>query len=130
MSFLDPIPLSVLKKVANTITPIFSKIIIDLLNNCEIPKFLKSSLICPIIKKPCLDSNDFGNFRPISMLPIIGKLFEKNISKQLINYINDNNLVYVYQSAYKKGHNTETALLSTMNDIYFTLDKHSRIQLL
>ena len=44
------------------------------------------------------------------MLPIIGKLFEKNISKQLINYINDNNLVDVYQSAYKKGHNTETSL--------------------
>ena len=33
-SFFDPIPLSVLKKLANTITPIFSKIIIDLLNNC------------------------------------------------------------------------------------------------
>ena len=64
------------------------------------------------------------------MLPIIGKLFEKNISKKLINYINDNNLVDVYQSAYKKGHNTETDLLSTMNDIYFALDKHSRIQLL
>ena len=64
------------------------------------------------------------------MLPIIGKLFEKNISKQLFNYMNDNNLVNVYQSAYKKGHNTETALLSTMNDIYFFLDKHSRIQLL
>ena len=81
-------------------------------------------------KRPCLDSNDFDNFRPISMLPIIGKLFEKNISKQFINYINDNNLVDVYQSAYKKGHNTETASLSTMNDIYFSLDKHSRIQLL
>ena len=77
--------------------------------------------------KTCLYSNNFGNFRPVSMLTIIGKLFEKNISKQLINYINDNNLVDVYQSAYKKGHNTETALLSTMNYIYFALDKHSRI---
>ena len=64
------------------------------------------------------------------MRPIIGKLFEKNISKQLINYINDNNLVDVYQRVYKKGHNTETALFSTMNDIYFSLDKYSRIQLL
>ena len=40
------------------------------------------------------------------MLSIIGKPFKKNISKQLINYINDNNLVDVYQSAYKKGNNT------------------------
>ena len=53
-----------------------------------------------------------------------------NISKKLINYINDNTLVDVYQSAYKKGHNAETDLLSTMNDIYLSLDKHSRIQLL
>ena len=36
-SFFDPILLSVLKQLTNTITPIFSKIIIDLLNNCEIP---------------------------------------------------------------------------------------------
>ena len=49
------------------------------------------------------------------LLPIIGKLFEKNISKQLINYINDNYLVGVYQSAYNKGHNTETSLLATIN---------------
>ena len=55
------------------------------------------------------------------MLPITGKLYEKNISKQLINYINDNNLVDIYQSAYKKGYNTETDLLSieyTMNDMF------------
>ena len=57
------------------------------------------------------------------MLPIICKLFEKSITKQFINYINDNNIVDIYQSAYKKGHNTETDLLSTMNDIYFSLDE-------
>ena len=51
----------------------------------------------------------------------------KNISKQLINYIN---LVDVYQSEYKKLHNTETDLLATMNDIYLSLDKHSCIKLL
>ena len=30
------------------------------------------------------------------MLPVIGKLFENNISKQLINYINDNNLFGIF----------------------------------
>ena len=118
--------LSVLKKIVNTNTPIFATIIIDLLKKCEIQKFLKLFLICPIIKRPYLYSNDFGHFRPIPMLPVNGKLFEENISKQLINYINDNNLVDVYQSAYRKGYNTEIVLLFTMNDIYFSLDKHSR----
>ena len=121
-------PLYVLKQLANTITPLFSTIIIDLLNNCEIPKFLESSLICPTIRRQYLDYNDFGNC--LSMLHIMGKLFDKNISKQLINYINDNNIIDVYQSEYKKLHITETALLATMNDIYFSLDKHNRIQLL
>ena len=128
-SFFDPIPLSILKKLVNTITPLFSTIIIDLINKCVIPNFLKSFLICPIIKIPCLDYNYVGNFKPISMLPIIGQLFENNISEQVINCINDTILFDVYKSVYKKGHNTETTLLATTNDIYFYLDKHSHIQL-
>ena len=64
------------------------------------------------------------------MLPIIGKLFEKNISKQLINYINNYTLFGVYQSTYKKSHTTEISLLATMNDMYFSLDKYYHIQLL
>ena len=60
------------------------------------------------------------------MLRSIGKVFEKNISKLLINYINDINLFYVYQSAYKKGYiarsiyTTEHSLLTTMNNIYLS----------
>ena len=38
-------------------------------------------------------------------------MFVKNISKQLINYINDNIIVDVYQSAYMKGNNTETSII-------------------
>ena len=69
----------------------------------------------------------YGNIIPISMLPIIGKLFE---NQYLSNSLIILNLVDVYQSAYMKGHNTETALLATMNGIYISLNKHSRIKLL
>ena len=63
-------------------------------------------------------------------MPSILGNFLKKYNKQLINYINYKNICYVYQSAYKKGHNTETTLLATITGIYFSLDKHSRIQLL
>ena len=76
-SFYDPIPLSVSKKLANGIILLFSTYIINLLNNCRIQKFLKLSLVFPIIKRPCINYNDFRNVRPISMLPIMDKLFEK-----------------------------------------------------
>ena len=81
----------------------------------------------PNHKIPCLDFNDVTNFRHISMLPVIGKIVYKNISKQLINFINNNNMFDIYQSAYKKGHNTKTALLANIHDIYLSLDKHSCI---
>ena len=45
---------------------------------------------------------EIKNVRAISMLPIIGNIFENNVSKQLINYINDNNLFDVHQSAYNR----------------------------
>ena len=60
------------------------------------------------------------------MIPIINKLFEKNVYYQLMYYINNNKLFDIYRNAY---YNTETALLDTMNYIYFSLDKNSCIQL-
>ena len=42
------------------------------------------------------DSVNFSNYRPISLLPSISKLFEKVIFKQLADYLKENNLMYKY----------------------------------
>lgn len=55
------------------------------------------------------------NSRPISLLPVLGKLLEKIMTSRIQNYLDMNNLVTNSQHAYRKGHSTCTALIQ-MND--------------
>ena len=75
------------------------------------PEILKQAILKPLLKKPSLDSNDFKNYRPISNLRFISKTIEKCVAKQLIQYLDINDLGETYQSAYKRNHSTETALI-------------------
>ncbi len=53
---------------------------------------LKIGKIIPIFKKD--DETQFTNYRPISLLPIISKIFERTIFKQFYKFFLDNNLFY------------------------------------
>jgi hypothetical protein len=65
-----------------------------LLNLCKylsmnsFPDSLKKSLIIPTFKKG--DANDKNNYRPVSLLPIFSKIFEKLMMLQISNYLLDN----------------------------------------
>lgn len=63
----------------------------------------------------------FKNFRPVSNLAFISKLVETVVAKQL-HYLNCNNVFLLFQSAYRKYHSTETALLKIMNDILLNMN--------
>ena len=78
-------------------------------------------MIIPLLKKTNLDTEDFKNFRPVSNLPFASKLIEKLVVVQLVQYIDDSNLDEKLQSAYKKLHSTETALLRVHDDILRTV---------
>ena len=70
-------------------------------------------------------SDEFKNYRPVSNLQFVSKIIEKTVMARLEEHIVDNNLHDPSQSAYKKCHCTETALLKINNDILASLDnKH------
>ena len=54
-----------------------------------------------------LDPNSLSNYRPISHLPLLSKILERIVSKQLIAHINKNNLIDTFQGAFRKGLSTE-----------------------
>ena len=69
-----------------------------------------------------MDPNVLKNFRPVSNLPFLSKILEDIVLKRLLVHLDSNELNELYQSAYKKFHSTETALLKVFNDIACKLD--------
>ena len=62
------------------------------------------------------------NYRPVSNLSVISKVLEKVVVNQLSTHINSSNTSNQYQSAYRKFHSTETALLKIHSDILASMD--------
>ena len=78
------------------------------------PDEWKIARVTPIFKSGI--SSELSNYRPISIIPIIVKVFEKIIYDQLYKFSNDNNLLSNCQSGFRSLHSTLTALIKTTDD--------------
>ena len=70
------------------------------------------------VKKKTLPCEEFSSFRPISKLIFLSKGIEKVVTSQIVDYLEENNLYEKFQSAYKKHHSVETALIRVQNACY------------
>ena len=91
---------------------IFSNILLS----STYPDIWKLANVIPIFKKG--DKQLIKNYRPISLLPICGKLFEKIIFNNLYSYLNTNNLITKNQSGFRPGDSTTNQLLYLVNEIH------------
>ena len=64
------------------------------------------------------------NYRPISLLNIFGKVFEKLVYIQMMNFFDKHKILFVYQYGVRKKHLTSLALIDTVDKIKFALDKN------
>ncbi|KAK6168440.1 hypothetical protein SNE40_020971 [Patella caerulea] len=126
---LDPIPTWLLKQCINELLPIITHIANTSILHGNVSQFTKIAHVKPLLKKPNLDPDNLKNFRPVSNLSYISKLIEKVISTRLKHHFVMNNLDEQFQSAYKKGHSTETALLRVYNDIVTNIDNKQPVVL-
>ena len=82
-----------------------------------VPQCFKHALVKPLLKKANLDPNCLSNYRPVSNLPFLSKVLERIVLKQFLQHLESHSLLEPFQSAYRKCHSTETALLRVVNDL-------------
>ncbi|PJE78013.1 hypothetical protein CI610_03058 [invertebrate metagenome] len=111
----DTISHNMLKNTANSVALQLSIIFRASLETGVFPKLWKHALVTPLFKSG--DKHIFSNYRPISLLSTVGKVFERLIVKYLNNYLLDNSLIYKFQSGFQPGHSTVHQLI----EIYHTL---------
>ena len=120
---LDPFPTKLLMSHLSSILDIILCIVNLCFSSGVFPTPCKSSIIFPLIKKQCLDPEILKNYRPVANLSFISKIIEKAIATQIHDHLINNDIVDNFQSAYKAGHNCETALLRVYNDIVTTIGR-------
>ena len=81
----------------------------------RLPKELKIGKITPVFKKG--DTQLLDNYRPISIIPIFGKIFEKVIYDRLYSFFISNNVIYDKQFGFRKYHSTSHAINFSVNKI-------------
>ena len=89
----------------------------------HLPESQKGAIVTPVLKKSGLDADDHKNYRPISKLTFLSKVIQRLVFRRLSDYFNAYHLLPSFQSAYRKGHSTETALLKVASDIWDAMDK-------
>ena len=65
---------------------------------------------------------DTSNYRPISLLPLISKIFEKIVHDQMIDHLAQYNILYKYQSSFRAKHSTDSCLLYLNDKILKSFD--------
>ena len=120
---LDQIPTWLLKECLPELLPLLTEIINASLESGVVPDIFKHAYVKPLLKKPGLDKEVLKNYRPVSNLSYISKLLERVVDTRLANHLLANHLHEPVQSAYRKFHSTETALMKVKNDIMLSLDQ-------
>ena len=89
------------------------------------PEKLKFSLIKPIYKSG--DKSSPSNYRPISLLPVFSKIFEKVIYQRLIDHLNNNAILNEHQYGFRNNVSTESASFVLLNEILTALNNKQMV---
>ena len=118
---LDQIPCRLIKEAAPVIAESLRCIFNKSIETGIFPTEWKKAKMTPIYKANDKDLPD--NYRPISVIPDIAKVFERIVFNQLYDYLSTNNLLSKYQSDFRPFHSTLYALLEATTEWFQKLDQ-------
>ena len=108
-------PTSVFKQVSDLISPSLAHIVNSSVQQGVFPDKLKIAKVTPLFKSG--KKEEIQNYRPISILPLFDKVFEKIMHSRIIEYLTKLNLLSPEQFGFQKNRSTSHATLKLANDI-------------
>ena len=86
----------------------------------KLPEDWKSARVTPLFKQG--DRDDVNNYRPISVIPVVVKVFERIVYEQLCAYLEEHDILCKHQSGFRATHSTVTALLEATDSWAYNID--------
>ena len=116
----NSMPIRLLKVIGSSISPLLALLVNQSFQSGTFPNKLKIARVISLFKKgnPELPSN----YRPISLLPIFSKIFEKLMYKRLYRFLEIHKVLYSLQFGFQENHSIDHALVSLTEAIRNTLD--------
>lgn len=122
----DGIPPKLVKDSAKFIAGPLSNIINRSIQNCVVPSMMKHAKVLPVYKNK---GNRLlvNNYRPISILPIYSKIFEKILNSQMHNHLEAESIISNSQYGFQRNKGTHDALVKFANTAFTALNSSNII---
>ena len=114
------IPILLIKKSSAIISPLLAYHFNKFMQAGVFPDQLKTGSITPVYKSG--EKELLKNYRPISTLPLFGKIFEKVIYSRLHKFLQAENVLYDGQFGYRKLYSTSHAINYSIEEILEAID--------
>ena len=113
-------PVHLLKSVRHSLSPLLAALMNKSISTGIYPHLLKHAKVIPVYKTG--DETDPCNDRPISLLSVFNRLFEKLMYKRLRSYCEKNGIFFSSQYGFRDNCSTQHAILDILNKIQSKID--------
>ena len=121
----DNINAKLVKDAIDTIIPSITQLVNLSYETRTFPDTMKEAIVRPLFKKEDKEKPEY--YRPVSILPVISKVFERSATDQLITYLEKHNLLATTQHAYRRLHSTVTCLADLVDEIRRRRDRNETV---
>jgi len=118
---LNTIPVFIFKTCSEILSPVIARLFCMSVYSGTFPNSLKTARVIPIHKSG--EPTSTSNYRPISTLPILSKIFEKLMHKKLMSFIDSNNILSRCQFGFRSNSSTSDAILEFLDGAVDVLDQ-------
>lgn len=115
----------IVKRISCNIVDILSTLFNRSIIEGIFPESLKVATVIPLFKKG--DRLLISNYRPISLLPVVSKIFEKAVKNRMVNFLDSFSCFSKCQFGFRCGLGTEDALIEVMNPLHEGLNNSNMV---